>query len=232
MENILANIETYLHSSSMLAFAASFLGGILVSFTPCVYPILPITIGVISSSNIGGSRSRGFLLSLSYVTGLSLAYAGLGLFAAGTGRVFGAINSNPYTLLIAGNIILLFGLGMLDVFKLPYINIHTNTKLKGYPGIFLIGMSSALVAGPCTAPALGALLTFAGSSGNLIFGGILLFTFAFGMGTTLLLAGTFSGVLAALPRSGEWMVRIKKIIGVLMIILAEYFFIQAGKMFF
>lgn len=230
MADLLNNIDSYLQSVSIMALVASYLGGLLVSLTPCVYPMIPITIGVVGSSNIGGSRIRGFLLSLSYVTGLALSYAGLGLFAAATGQFFGAINTNPYTFLFVGNILLFFALGMLDVFTLPFINANITTQAKGIPGTFLIGMSSALVAGPCTAPALGSLLAYAGSSGNLFFGSILLFTFAFGMGTVLLLAGTFSGVLATLPKSGEWMVKAKKIIGLLMIGLAEYFFIQAGKM--
>lgn len=230
MENFLSDIDTYLQSSRSLAFMASYLGGVLVSFTPCVYPMLPITVGVIGSSNIGGSRTRGFLLSLSYITGLALAYAGLGVFAAATGSFFGAISTSPYTFLFVGNILLLFGLIMLEVFQLPFLSVEVTTKAKGVPGVFLIGMSSALVAGPCTAPVLGSLLFYASTSGNLFFGAILLFTFAFGMGTILLLAGTFSGLLAALPRSGEWMVRLKKIIGLLMIGLAEYFLIQAGRL--
>jgi len=231
MTSFLAQLDTYLQNSLLLALAASYLGGILVSLTPCVYPMIPITVGVISSSNLGGSRARGFILSLSYVTGLALVYAGLGLFAAASGRFFGTVGTSPYTYLFVGNILLLFGLSMLDVFQLPFVGTNLKTGMKGVPGVFVIGMSSALVAGPCTAPVLGSLLAYVGTTGKLVSGSLLLFSFAFGMGSVLLAAGTFSGVLAAIPRSGAWLEKTKKIIGLLMIALAEYFFVQAGKLF-
>ena len=231
MESILNNIETYLQTSRFMSLAAAYLGGILVSLTPCVYPMIPITVGVIGSSNLGGSRLRGFILSLVYVTGLAITYAGMGLFAAATGSFFGTVGTSPYTFLFVGNILLFFGLSMLGVFQLPFIGSQIKTGSRGIPGIFLIGMSSALVAGPCTAPALGSLLAYVGSTGNLLFGSLLLFVFAFGMGTVLLAAGTFSGVLAAIPRSGAWLEKTKTIIGLLMIGLAEYFFFQAGRLF-
>ena len=92
-------------------------------------------------------------------------------------------------------------------------------------------MASGLIAGPCTAPVLGVLLAYVASTGNLFLGASLLFVFSFGMGGILLVVGTFSGVLASIPRSGNWMVVIKKTMGFFMIVLAEYFLIQAGKMF-
>jgi thiol:disulfide interchange protein DsbD len=224
-------IETYLQTSILLSFGAAYLGGVLISMTPCVYPMIPITICVISGSNTGGSKARGFILSLCYVTGLAVTYAALGLFAAATGRFFGAVNTSPAALIIAGNIILFFGLSMLGVFHLPVIGKTVPTKIKGIPGIFVVGLTSGLVAGPCAAPVLGALLAYVASSGNLFLGGTLLFVFAFGMGTFLLVAGTFSGTLASIPQSGEWMEKIKKLMGLFMIGMAEYFFIKAGQMF-
>ncbi|MCF6188130.1 MAG: sulfite exporter TauE/SafE family protein, partial [Desulfobulbaceae bacterium] len=224
-------IETYLQGSLLLAFTAAYVGGLLASLTPCVYPMIPITAGVISNSNIGGSKLRGFLLSLVYITGMALTYAALGIFAAATGRFFGTINTSPWTFFIVGNIILLLGLGMLDVFRLPTFAVRMDTKIKGMPGVFIVGMASGLIAGPCTAPVLGALLAYVASTGNLFLGGSLLFVFSFGMGAILLVVGTFSGILASIPRSGNWMVIIKKTMGVFMIGLAEYFLIQAGMMF-
>ena len=99
------------------------------------------------------------------------------------------------------------------------------------PGIFLIGLTSGLIAGPCTAPVLGVLLAYVATTRNMILGGSLLFVFAFGMGTILLAVGTFTGLMAAIPRSGEWMNRIKKLLAIFMIGLAEYFLIKAGMMF-
>ena len=231
MEQFLAQLDVYLQTSLVLSFAAAFIGGLVVSYTPCIYPMIPITVGAISNANLGGSRLRGFFLSLAYVSGMAVTYAAMGLFAAATGRFFGAVNTNPITFLLVGNLILLLGLGMLDVFTLPTIAPRFTTKIKGLPGIFLIGMASGLVAGPCTAPVLGVLLAYVASTGSLTLGAALLFVFAFGMGILLIAVGTFSGLLAAMPRSGAWMVTIKKILGFFMIALAEYFFIQAGKMF-
>jgi thiol:disulfide interchange protein DsbD len=231
MENFLGQMESYLQTSLLLSFVAAYLGGLLASLTPCVYPMIPITAGVIGNSNLGGSKRRGFLLSLCYVGGMALTYAGLGIFAAATGRFFGTINTSPWTFLVIGNIILLLGVGMLDVFNLPSIAPKFSTRLKGAPGVFLVGIFSGFVAGPCTAPVLGVLLAYVASTRDMLLGGMLLFVFAFGMGAILLAVGTFSALLAAIPRSGTWMVRIKKGMGVLMILLAEYFFIQAGMMF-
>ncbi|MDW7771596.1 MAG: cytochrome c biogenesis protein CcdA [Desulfobulbaceae bacterium] len=230
MEQFLSQIESYLQSSILLALAASYLGGVLISLTPCLYPMIPITVGVIGSSNLNGSKPRGFLLTLSYVAGMALTYAALGLFAAATGRFFGTISTHPVTFIVTGNILLLFALSLLDVYHLPYIGKHYPTKMRGFPGVFLIGMTSGLIIGPCTAPVLGSLLAYVGSTGNLVLGGAMLFVFAIGMGTILLLVGTFTGILASIPRSGPWLVTIKKIIAVLILILAEYLFIQAGRM--
>lgn len=230
MEHFLSQIELYLQSSILLSLAASYLGGVLISMTPCLYPMIPITAGVIGSSNLNGSKLRGFLLSLSYVVGMALTYTALGLFAAATGRFFGTVSTSPVTLIVTGNILLLFALSMLDVFHLPYIGRHGITKIKGFPGVFLIGLTSGLIIGPCTAPVLGSLLAYVGSTGNLVLGGTMLFAFAVGMGTILLLVGTFTGILASIPRSGAWMVITKKIIAFIIIVLAEYLFVQAGTM--
>ena len=231
MEEFLGNMESYMQTSLLLSFVAAYLGGMLASLTPCVYPMIPITAGVIGNSNLGGSKLRGLLLSLCYVTGMAVTYAGLGIFAAATGRFFGTINTSPWTFLLIGNIILLLGLGMMDVFHLPQIAPKFSTRFKGFFGVFLVGLLSGFVAGPCTAPVLGVLLSYVASTGDLLLGGTLLFVFAFGMGAILLAVGTFSGLLASIPRSGTWMVKIKKSMGIAMIILAEYFLVKAGMMF-
>lgn len=231
MEQFLNQMETYLQGSLLLAFVAAYGGGLLASLTPCVYPMIPIIASVIGNANVGGSKGRGLLLSLAYIMGMAVTYSALGLFAAVTGRLFGTINSSPWSYLFVGNIILLLGLGMLDLFKLPTIAPNMTTKIKGVPGVFILGMTSGLVAGPCTAPVLGSLLAYVASTGNILLGASMLFVFSLGMGTLLLLVGIFSGVLASIPRSGNWMLFIKKAMGYFMIALAEYFFIRAGNMF-
>jgi len=231
MDILLSQFDTYLQSSLLASLVIAFLGGVLASLTPCVYPMIPITAGVIGHANVGGSKGRGFVLSLTYVTGMALTYAALGIFAAATGRFFGSINSSPWTFLVVGNVFLLFGLGMLDVMQLPTFAGKFTNKRLGIAGIFLAGISSALVAGPCTTPVLGSLLAYTASSQSLIMGGLLLFVFSLGMGALLLGVGTFSSFLASIPRSGAWMVKIKKTMGLLMLAMAQYFFIKAGSLF-
>jgi len=232
MEHFLNQIETYLQTSLLLAFAAAYLGGLLASLTPCVYPLIPVTAGVIGNSNLGGTRLRGFILSLCYVAGMAVTYAVLGVFAAATGRFFGAMNTNPWTMLVVGNIFLFFGLSMLGVCHMPSIGPKALSHLRGIPGVFLLGMASGLIASPCTAPVMGVLLTYVATTQNLFLGGSLLFVYAFGQGAILLAVGTFSGLIASIPVSGGWTERIKTVLGLFMVGLAEYFFIQAGKMFF
>jgi len=231
MDILLSQFDTYLQSSLLASLVIAFLGGVLASLTPCVYPMIPITAGVIGHANVGGSKRRGFVLSLTYVIGMALTYAALGIFAAATGRFFGSINSSPWTFLVVGNVFLLFGLGMLDVMQLPTFAGRFTNKRLGIAGIFLAGISSALVAGPCTTPVLGSLLAYTASSQSLIMGGLLLFVFSLGMGALLLGVGTFSSFLASIPRSGAWMVKIKKAMGLLMLAMAQYFFIKAGSLF-
>ncbi len=231
MDIFLSQFDTYLQTSLFGSLVVAYLGGVLASLTPCVYPMIPITAGVIGHANIGGSKMRGFFLSLTYVIGMALTYAALGVFAASTGRFFGTVNTSPWTFLLVGNMILLFALGMLDVFSLPTISGRFFNKQMGITGIFLAGVSAALVAGPCTTPVLGTLLAYTASSKSLVLGGLLLFVFSLGMGALLLGVGTFSSFITAIPRSGAWMVNIKKAMGVLMLFLAEYFFIKAGALF-
>jgi len=231
MENFLSQIDTSLQSSLLISLVVAYFGGVLASLTPCVYPMIPITAGVIGHANVGGTKLRGFLLSLIYVLGMALTYAGLGVFAAATGRFFGAVSTSPWTLLLVGNIILVLGLGMLDVFQMPTIAGRFANRRLGLAGIFLAGITSALVAGPCTTPVLGTLLAYTASSRSLALGGLLLFVFSLGMGALLLGVGTFSSFLAALPRSGAWMGKIKKGMGFMMLGLAQYFLIKAGAFF-
>lgn len=234
MEEITNNLELYLKASIVMSFAASFLGGVLSSFTPCIYPMIPITAGYVGSRNMGGSKVRGFVLALFYVVGMAVTYAGMGIFAATTGRFFGEINTSPYPYIIVANVVIIFGLGMLGVFQIPMF--APTQSLRPEPGgigsVFTIGLLSGFVAGPCTAPVLGVLLAYVASTQDIVLGGSLLFVFAFGMGIILILVGTFSGILTTLPKSGAWMVKVKKVLGVFMIGLGEYFLIKAGQLIF
>ena len=229
MEQLVGNLELYLKASVFMSFFAAFLGGLLTSFTPCIYPMIPITASFIGGRSVGGPKFRALFLSLSYVVGIAVTYSVMGVFAASTGRLFGEISSNPYAYFIIANIIILLGLGMLDVFTIPVITSKSMTNRGGFFGAFVIGIASGIVVGPCTAPVVGVLLIYVASTQNILLGGSLLFVFALGMSILLILVGTFSGVLAALPKSGEWMVKIKKVMGIFMIGVGEYFLIKMGQ---
>jgi len=225
--------EISFENISLLHYLFVFLGGVLISLTPCVYPLIPIAVGFIGASS-AKAKSRGFLLSIFYVLGIAIAYSALGAFAALTGRLFGEITTSPWTYLIIGNIFLLLGLSMMDVFTLPipgFLKSHGTGKRRGILGALIIGISSGFIVGPCTAPVLGAVLAYVASKQNILFGVSLLFTFALGMGLILIVVGTFTGLLSSLPKSGKWLNIIKRVFGIILIICAEYFIIMAGKRF-
>ncbi|MBN2372635.1 sulfite exporter TauE/SafE family protein [bacterium] len=234
MQGLVQSLESYLQSSLFMAYPTVFIGGLLTSFTPCVYPMIPIIVGYIGGQNIS-SRKASFFLSTIYVLGLSVTYSALGALSALTGRLFGEIQNNPWTFVIVGNIILIFGLSMLEVFTipLPTLSWHGGNNDKGGTmGAFGLGLASGLVAAPCTAPVLGVLLTYVASKQNILIGISLLFVYAIGTGTLLVLAGTFTGIIALLPKSGRWMVAVQRVFGWFMIGLGEYFLIKAGKLWF
>ncbi|MCI0389551.1 MAG: sulfite exporter TauE/SafE family protein [Acidobacteria bacterium] len=241
MNGFASSLQEYLSAGSLMAYPVAFIAGLLISFTPCVYPVIPIQLGFIggqtASAQIGGGRAswRGFTLSVLFVVGMAIVYAALGAFASLTGMLFGIWASNPWTYIVVGNVILVLALSLLDVIHLPtpqfLANWNPERKGKGYLSALLIGASSGLVVGPCTAPALGAALAYVGTQGNVFFGTTVLFVFAVGMGALMITLGTFSGALAALPRSGEWMVKVKKGFGFAMILIAQYLFVQAGQRF-
>jgi len=233
MESLFQNFSQYLSEISPLAYLVSFLGGVWASFTPCIYPIIPILIGVIGTRS-GSSRMQGLGLSLAFVLGMALTYSLLGFGAALTGRLFGQLTTHPAAYLVVGNICLFFALSMLGLFELrlpgKWGEAQTvQEKRKGAGAVFLMGTSSGLVAAPCTVPVLGALLTFVAQTRNLVFGFSLLFVFALGLGCLLIVLGTFTGLLASFPKSGVWLVRIKQAFGVFLLIVAEFFLVQAGR---
>ena len=226
-------VRQYLQTSSLMVFVFVFIAGVVTSFTPCIYPMIPIIVGYIGGRK-EKSRLKSFTLSLSYVVGMAATYSALGAFAALTGQFFGQIQTHYVTNLIVGNIIILLGLSMLGVFTLPipkFLSGPTGVRKKrdGLFGALSLGFASGFVAAPCTAAVLAVLMTYVAKRQNIILGMSLLFSFALGMGFLLLLIGTFTGIMTALPKSGVWMERVQKAFGWFMIILGEYFLILAGK---
>lgn len=233
MQNLLSGLEGYMQGAPLAAYIAVFIGGIVVSFTPCVYPVIPITISYIGAAS-AGSKGKAFLLSLFYVLGISLTYSILGAIAALTGSLFGQISTSPLVYFLIGNLCLILGLSMLGVFELPIPGFlkgqKTFSKGKGIIASFLVGSASGLIMGPCAAPPLLVILAYVATRQNLIFGITLLFVFAFGMGLILIVLGTFTGLLTSLPKAGAWLERIKKVFGWILILVGEYFLITMGKL--
>ena len=218
-------------SGSILDYFIVFWGGVVVSFSPCVYPLIPITASIITGINTQGTRWMGFVISLIYVLGLALTYSALGIFAALTGSFFGQLQNHPAVFLFAGSILVLFSLVLFDVIPLPVlgINLQGKIKIQNLWTVLLLGMSSGLIVGPCTAPVLGALLFYVASHQKILYAVSLLFVFSYGLGASLILAGTFSGLLSRLPKSGRWLLVVKRLCGGVLLLAGEYFFIKAGR---
>ena len=222
-----------LQQRPFLAIATLFGAGVLTSLTPCVYPMIPITAGIIAGT-AGDRPRRGRIvaLTMTYVAGLALFYALLGVLAAMSGQLFGTVASSFWARFAIGNLLLVFGLAMLGVIPIgvPGRLVAWAGSLKGgsYPAVFLLGASSGIVAAPCGAPAFAAVLTWVSTTGSALLGFVYLFVFSLGMTALLVIVGLSSGTLARLPRSGSWMVWAKRLAGILMLAMAEYYFIQAG----
>jgi thiol:disulfide interchange protein DsbD len=222
-----------LQHQPLAALTAMFAAGLLTSLTPCIYPMIPITAGVIGgSAGASPSRTRLVGLTLTYIAGLALLYATLGLLAGLSGSLFGTVSASPWARFAIANLLLLFGMAMLDVLPVaaPQRLVGWAAGLGGgsYPAVFLLGATSGLVAAPCGAPAFAAVLTWVSTTGSAVLGFIYLFVFSLGMTAVLVAVGLFSGVAARLPRAGRWTGIIKKLAGILLIGMAEYYLIQMG----
>lgn len=222
-----------LTASPALALLTLFGAGVLTSLTPCIYPMIPITVSVIAgTAREDQSTGRTLGLTLTYVVGMSMFYALLGLAAGLTGTLFGSVSANPWALLAVGNLLLVFALVMFDVIPLPVPRrlLAWAGRQEGgsYGAVFLLGASSGIVAAPCGAPAFAVVLTWVAATQAGVMGFVYLFVFSLGMSALLVVVGLFSGALAALPKSGRWMVWMKRAAAVIMLGVAQYYFVQAG----
>lgn len=231
--SVASGLTDALQHRPLVAAATLFGAGVLTSLTPCIYPMIPITAGVLAGSAQGSrSRRRTVGLTLTYVSGLALFYAILGLVAGMTGTLFGTVSSNPWARFAIGNLLLVFGLAMLDVFPMaaPRRLLAWAGGLGGgsYPAVFVLGATSGIVAAPCGAPAFAVVLTWVATTQSALLGFMYLFVFSLGMTTLLVAVGLFSGTAARLPKAGAWMAWVKKGAGIVMLAMAEYYFIQTG----
>lgn len=218
----------------LVAVPLLFAAGLVTSLNPCIYPMIPITAGTLAGMNAEGrTRRRTVGLTLTYVSGLALFYALLGMIAGMSGSLFGTIGASFWARLVIGNLLLVFALAMLDVIpvRLPARLSAWAGGLGGgsYPAVFLLGATSGLVAAPCGAPAFAAVLTWVATTRSAVLGFVYLFVFSLGMTALLVVVGLFSGTLSALPRAGAWMAWIKKAAGVVLLLMAQYYFVKAGQ---
>lgn len=209
-----------------LAFLLVFVGGIVTSLTPCVYPLIPITVSIFGAGESAGIF-KSFLLSLVYVFGIVVTYSILGVAVASTGAVFGQVMSNPYVIGFISVILVALGLSMFGVFEIQLpssVQNRLNTVGgTGFFGAFGMGTVAGVIAAPCTGPALAAVLAYIATTQSLFLGFWLMFTYALGMGLLFICIGTFSRTLSALPRSGGWMYVLENIFGIAIITVALFF---------
>lgn len=210
-----------------------FVAGLLLNTTPCVYPIIPITVGFFvnqSAAQKGKPKfSKTFLMASMYVLGMALTYSLLGVIAAKSGGLFGAALQNPIVLIVLAGIMVALSLSMFGVyeFRLPEalnrIATSSTQSTSGALGAFVMGLTMGIVAAPCIGPFVLALLVHVGTKGSAAYGFMLFFVLALGLGLPYLLLGTFSGAVKTLPRSGLWMVTVRKVFGLVLIGMALYF---------
>jgi thiol:disulfide interchange protein DsbD len=226
-------LQGQLESGSISAVFVVFAAGLLTSFTPCVYPMIPVTVTFIGTA-ASGSRRRAVTLSIMYALGLALLYTSLGIIAALLGQTFGNISQNIWINAGVAVVLGLFAAAMLGWINIPVPGFagkvqSGGVKKGGHFGAFVVGIAAGFVAAPCTAPVLGFLLAYVAKTRDVAWGGALLFVFALGLSFLLMLLGIFSGMLSNLPKAGRWMNTIKLVFGLGMFGVAAYFLWKAIK---
>lgn len=220
-------IENQLAKNFYLTFLLVFLAGILTSFTPCIFPMIPITLSILGNDAHSKSRVQNILRSIFYVLGIAVTYSSLGVIAALTGAIFGQALQNKWVLSSLVGLFVLMALSMWGAFELQvpaFVRNRFGTgKSQGYTGAFFMGMVAGIVASPCVGPVLVSILSFVSTTQNAVLGFSLLFTYAIGLGLIFIAIGASSQLLKKLPRSGPWMEFIKFTLGLLMVGVALYY---------
>lgn len=221
VQHILTQTESW---GMRLLFA--FLLGLLMSLTPCIYPMVPITVGILQSQGTP-SILRNFLLSLTYTFGLATTFACLGFVAATSGSAFGHLMGNPLFVLALVAILGYFAFSLFGFYPLyipRFLQQKQSLSNRGsFISIFLFGLASGSVASPCLSPGLALVLTMVASLAHKTLGLLLLFMFGIGVSFPLLIIGTFSTSLSFLPRAGMWMLEIQKIFGFMLLGMCLYY---------
>jgi thiol:disulfide interchange protein DsbD len=209
-----------LAQGSAVAFAVAFAGGVLTSLTPCVYPLIPITVSIFGARSTS-SRREAVLLSALYVLGIAAMYSGLGVAAAIGGKAFGSVMQNAAVLVFVALVFAAMAASMFGAFELQ-LPASLQGRLShvggaGRAGSFAMGLVAGIVAAPCTGPVLAAALAFVATKGSVAFGFGIMFAYALGIGLPFFLIGAFS---ISMPKSGAWMDTVKAVFGVALLAMA------------
>ena len=210
------------HSGLLLSLLLVFLAGMGASLTPCVFPMIPITMAIIGAK--GGGKAKGFALSATLVLGMAVTYTTLGVLAAKSGAAFGAFAQRPGFLIPVSLLFAVFAVSLFGAFEIALpaglaAKLQGDGSRKGFGGAFLMGLVLGPLSAPCVGPVIGAVLVAIAQQGDVWLGGLQLFVFALGMGVLFLVVGTFS---AALPRSGDWLTRFKQGMGLVVLGFAAW----------
>ena len=218
------NFTDYQAKGWVWMFLGSFGAGFLTSLTPCVYPMIPITLGIFGARGADVSKARRLLLATAYVVGMGVTYSVLGVTFTMLGGSAGALLNNPFIVLPIVAMFIAMAASLFGAFE---INLPASVQAKlnqvggkGFGGAFMMGLVGGFIAAPCTGPFLAGLLAFVATTGNVVAGGSLLFVYALGMGV---LFWVLAAAAMSLPKSGRWMDTVKSIGGVLLLIGAIYF---------
>lgn len=219
-----------LQNRPVLAYGASYLGGIIATASPCILASIPLIIGYVGGY-AGDSRKQAFLYSLTFVVGLALVMSGLGAAAALMGTLFGDVGSYWYFLVAV--ILMVMGLKLSGLIKLRLgtSNPKVLPKQTGLLGALILGMLFGLVLSPCASPVLAVILALVALQGKVLYGTTLLFTYAVGQGTLIILAGTFTGVINAYlqSRGAKTGAALQQVAGILIFFTGAYIFFQGFR---
>jgi thiol:disulfide interchange protein DsbD len=205
------------------AYASVFVGGFLTSLTPCVYPLIPITVSLFGARGVDVPRGRAIALASLYVAGIGVMYAALGVGSALAGKAFGTFMANPWVMAPIAVLFVLMAASMFGAFELSLPS-TLQPRLsavggKGFFGAFAMGLVGGIIAAPCTGPVLASILAFVATTRSIAIGGSLLVTYALGMGVLFFAIAAFA---VALPKSGPWMEAVKSLFGIVLLVAALY----------
>ncbi len=220
-----SELEALLEKRGLLIVLLSiFLGGLALNLTPCVYPVIPLTVGFFSRE-ARGSTSRAFGLSALYVLGMATTYSALGVAAALSGKLFGSLLQNPFVLSAIAGVLVLMALSMFGYWeiRMPTALMNRAGARSGGAGAFGMGLFVGVVAAPCVGGFIVGLLAFVAARQDPGLGLLMFFVLSLGLGLPYLFLGAFSGSLSRLPRAGAWMESVKKVFGWILLAMAAYF---------